>query len=422
MCYAIPGKLVDIKNNLGVVNYFGEKREARLDLTNASIGDYVFAQGGIIINKISKQEALKTIDMWKELFFKLKKVDNNLSKIRNLQIEIFKNYKRNNNLSRLEMEALLNTNDPDKLKVLYKFANHIRQKTQGNACCVHGIIEFSNYCRNDCKYCGIRNSSKIKRYRMDAQQIINAAKNAVNKFGFKALVLQSGEDPWYTDDKLDYIVREIRSLGVLVFLSIGQREQKLYEKLYRAGARAALLRFETSNASLFKKLRPGTTLNGRIKLINTLKDIGYLLATGFIIGLPNETDQDLLNNILLTKSLKPDMYSLGPFIPAKATPLEKYNSPNKNDILKTIAVSRLADKDAKILITTALETLDESAKKEGLMAGANSLMLNVTPNKYKKLYSIYNNRTSLGNNLKDSIVETLDLLKSLGRAPTDLGV
>lgn len=422
MCYAIPGKLTDIKNNVGVVDYFGEKREARLDLIDARKGDYVFAQGGIIINKISKNEALKIIDAWRELFFKLKKADKELSKIKNPAVEIFQKFNQKNNLSRLEMETLLNTNDPDKIKVLYKFANHIRQKTQGNACCVHGIIEFSNYCRNNCQYCGIRNSSKIKRYRMDAEQIISAAKNAVNKFGFKALVLQSGEDPWYTDDKLDYIVREIRNLGVLVFLSIGQREQKLYEELYRAGARAALLRFETSNSLLFKKLRPGTTLNKRLKLINTLQNIGYIIATGFIIGLPNETDKDLLNNILLTKSLKPDMYSFGPFIPAKATPLEKHNAPDKNNILKTIAVSRLADKDAKILITTALVTLDKNAKKEGLMAGANSLMLNVTPNKYKKLYSIYNNRASIGHNLKDSIELTLDLLKSLGRAPTDLGI
>ena len=302
------------------------------------------------------------------------------------------------------------------------FANNFRQKEHDNACCVHGIIEFSNHCQSDCHYCGIRKSSDIGRYRMGPDEIIESARHAVKELGFKALVLQSGEDFSYDDDLLEHIVKEIRKLGVLIFLSIGMRDKPTYERLYKAGARAVLLRFETSDPALFSRMRPGTRLEERLGLIRELGSMGYLVATGFLIGLPGETSQTIADNILLTRSLGADMYSFGPFIPAKGTPLEDYNIVDRDIALKTIAACRLADKRSKILVTSALETIDMNTKKQGLLAGANSIMVNVTPEKYRKLYTLYPNRAGSNASVEENIKETVELLYSIGRAPTDLGV
>ncbi|EKE01447.1 MAG: hypothetical protein ACD_21C00131G0001 [uncultured bacterium] len=182
------------------------------------------------------------------------------------------------------------------------------------------------------------------------------------------------------------------------------------------------MRFETSNKDIFAKLRPGTDLDERIDLIKYLKEIGYVLATGFMIGLPGETNEDIANNILLTKYLAPDMYSFGPLMPASDTPLKNEPKVTKDLVLKTIAISRFVDSNSNILVTTALETLDKNAKKEALLAGANSLMINITPIKYRQLYTIYDNKADSEKEVAQSIKETVELLYELGRAPTDIGV
>jgi biotin synthase len=427
MCYAIPGKLVEINKNIGIVDYFGEKRRVLIDFSNVKLGDYVYAQGGVLINKISEREALEILETWEEVFFELKKIDEKLAKVERIKsskriLEILQKVNLNKELGRQDLLNLFIAKERQELKLLYDTANNIRQKQHGNACCVHGIIEFSNICKNSCHYCGIRKERKVRRYRMDIREIIKVAEFASKKLGFKALVLQSGEDDWYSENKLIAIVKEIKKMGVLVFLSLGQRDKTTYKRLYEAGARAVLLRFETSNREIFKRLKPDITLEERLELIRYLKSLGFILATGFLVGLPQENNEDIINNILLTHSFKPQMYSFGPFISTKATPLEAQPLVHKDTMLKTIAISRLLDKDSNILVTTALETLDKRTKKKGLLAGANSLMINVTPKEYKNLYCIYDNRIDNNKEIKESISETLDLLYSLGRAPTDLGI
>ena len=426
MCYAIPAKLVEIKGRTGIVDYFGEKRNILLDFSDAKIGDYVYAQVGVLVKKITEKEALEILEVWKELFFELKKVDKAQSKINEESLPenvlgILQKVNLRKPLEKEELLTLFDLNDKNELSVLYEVANNVRQRQHGNASCVHGIIEFSNYCTENCSYCGIRKDMKIERYRMSAEEIISTAKIASEKYGFKALVLQSGDDYWYDDEKLVNIVKEVRKLGVLTFISIGSRSKETYEKLYEAGARAALLRFETSNEKIFRKLRPGTALEDRLDLIKHVKKLGYVLATGFILGLPEETTEDTLNNILLTKSLGTDMYSFGPFIPTEGTPLQKHPKISKDLALKTIAITRLADSNSNILVTTALETLDKTAKKEALLAGANSMMINATPSSFRKLYKIYDNRADRDIEMEQNIKETTDLLYKLGRAPADLG-
>jgi len=426
VCYSIPAKLVKIDGHKAVVDYFGEKRNILLDLDDVKVGDYIYAQGGISVRKIPEHEAEEILKAWKDVFFELKKTDEALSRVdqdnlpKNV-LGVLQKVNLRKTLTKDEVLSLFQLKDKNELSVLYEIANNIRQRQHGNASCVHGIIEFSNYCTENCFYCGIRKDKNIKRFRMSIDEILAAAKLAADKHGFKALVLQSGEDSWYTDEKLIEIVKEVRKLGVLIFLSIGARSLETYKKLYEAGARAALLRFETSNEKVFKELRPGTTLLQRVDLIKGLKKIGYVIATGFILGLPGTNVQDTVNDIFLTRYLGPDMYSFGPLIPTKDTPLEGQNKIDKHTVLKTIAASRFVDADSNILVTTALETLDRSAKREGLLAGANSMMINATPPNYKELYAIYDDRIDNKIDMEQSIKEATDLLYELGRAPTDIG-
>lgn len=427
MCYVIPAKLIGIEGNIGIIDYFGEHRKVLLDLEGLQIGDYVYAQGGVLVRKIPEKEALEILETWKEIFFELKKTDAALSRIDEEKLSknalnILQKVNLRKSLKPAEMLSLFELEDQNELAVLYEIANNVRQREHGNASCVHGILEFSNYCTNNCFYCGIRKDKNIKRYRMSVDEIIASAKVAVDKYKFKALVLQSGEDDWYDDDKLITIVKALRKMGILIFLSIGVRSVETYRKLFEAGARAALMRFETSNKEIFAQMRPGTTLEARINLIKEIKAIGYVIATGFIIGLPGETNEDLVNNILLTKSLSPDMYSFGPLIPTRGTPLAAQSKVVTDLVLKTIAISRFVDSCSNILVTTALETLDPGAKREALLAGANSMMINMTPLEYRPLYSIYDNRADLAKQIDNNIKETVDLLYSLGRSPVDIGV
>lgn len=392
MCYAIPGKVTQINKKIVTVDYFGEERKARNDFYRLRKGEYVYAQGGFIISRVSEKEAKATLDTWQELFFKLKETDLRFS---------------------------------EKSGNLRKAANALRQKKSGNSCCVHGIIEFSNHCRNDCLYCGLRHSNcSLTRYRMQPEEIVDLANFSIDKLKFKALVLQSGEDTWYTEERLAKIVKGVfKRNPALLILSIGERDFKIYKRLYRLGARAVLLRFETSNEALYRKIRPGRLLKERLELIKRLRKLGYLIMTGFLIGLPGENNKDLLNNIKLAASLETDMFSFGPFIPHPKTPLANAPFASLDKSLDTIARARLMNPDAKILVTTALEALDkDKGLRLGLLSGGNSLMVNVTPDKYKRFYDLYPDHSGTSLDLKKKIDHTLKLLYSIGRAPVDLGL
>ncbi len=512
MCYAIPGRVVELKGkegNIAVVDYFGEHRNVLNEFSNSPhesrtkirIGDYVYAQGGILIEKIPEKEALLILKTWKDRFFELKKLDfkisigektnkivgviggtelskaklsktplskTDLSKTKPIKpkeanrkfLDIIKRAKQRIPLKKEDILELMKTENEDELNLLFKTANQLRRKYLKNSCCVHGIIEFSNHCHDDCHYCGIRKSNKaLKRYRMSIDEIVETAEYAVNQLGFKALVLQSGDDLWYTPEKLSEIIKKIKKrCGVLLFMSIGDRDFECYKKMYEAGARGILLRFETSNQKLYKSIHSGPKADyqKRIALLEYSNKLGYIIATGSLIGLPGQSREDLVNDILLAVSLNAEMLSFGPFIPHPQTPMadaeraaEKTakksaddnltkaseNTQEKiNTALKTIAVSRLVNPNAKILVTTALETLDrENGARLGLLSGANSLMINLTHPEYKKLYSIYPNKAGdekIMENIKadenivtkKNIKRVLKLLYSLGRAPTDLGM
>jgi len=430
MCYAIPGKVVSVDGNTATLDYFGEKRKAAIipgtGNPKPETGNYAYAQGGIIVDIVSEAEALPVLGAWKEKFFELKKADAGLASGKRADgalADILAKAESGAALTNAEIKKILETGNPE-LEALFAAANRIRAKNIRNACCVHGIIEFSNYCMNECAYCGInKNNTKLSRYRMSADEIVATAEHAVRSLGFRALVLQSGEDSHYTDEALEDIVKRIRErCGVLLFLSIGERTFECYRRLYEAGAYGALLRFETSNPKLYSAMRPGRKLEDRVGLIRKLKSHGFVVATGFITGLPGATEQDLINDVLLTKSLKPDMFSFGPLIPHPETPLAGVKPITPDYALKAIALARLIAPGSHIVVTTAMETLSKDGKRKGLLAGANSLMINVTPERYRKDYEIYPGKAGNDATVQDTIRDTIGLLHSLGRAPTDLGV
>ncbi len=432
MCYAIPGKVTGFENNKVIVDYFGEKKKAINEFHNLKIGDYIYAQGGYVIDKIPAKEARQTLSLWKEVFFDLQETDVKLSRMdtdgKNIGknvVQILDKATQGISLKQSELNELINLKKPEELETLYHSANFLRQKHLGNSCCVHGIIEFSNYCEKACQYCGISGIAKnIERYRMTKNEIVDCAYEAVSRYGFKALVLQSGEDTFYSPDDLAEIISEIKKkMPVLIFISTGEIGIEGLQKLYNAGARGLLMRFETSNPELYSKLRPGQNLKSRLDHLKAAYRMGYLIITGGLIGLPGQTEQDLINDIILTKELHTEMYSFGPFIPSPNTLLSKEKLTDTDTILKVLALSRIIDpKNAKILVTTGFETFDKDARSKGLMAGANSVMLNVTPERFKKNYTIYPNRAHIDESLESQIDITLSLLKSLGRAPTDLGI
>jgi len=432
MCYAIPGKVEKIEDRFVTVDYFGEKRRAINELHDLAIGDYIYAQGGFVINKIPLAEAQEILAVWKEEFFHLQEVDLKLSRldlkkkgVDEKLVRILDKPLVGQPLSQEELLYLLSLNNEHQLQLLYKTANFLRAKHHKNSCCVHGIIEISNYCKRSCAYCGISlQNHSAKRYRMSREEILEAARQAIDEYGFKALVLQSGEDSGYKIEELAEIIQQIKAnWPALIFISFGEIGLDGLEVLYKAGARGLLMRFETSNPGIYQELHPGQDLNIRLEHIRKADQIGYLILTGGLIGLPGQTAGDILNDINLAKELNAEMFSFGPFLAHPQTPLAKFPTPSEEDVVRVLAVARLIDPaKAKILVTTALETLSSASRKEALLAGANSVMLNVTPLQYRPLYSIYPNRAHQSETIESQIQGTISLLKSLGRAPTDLSI
>ncbi len=430
MCYAIPGKVeAFVGENRVVIDYFGEKKLAINELDEVRVGDYVYAQGGYVIERLPADYAESVLDLWKESFFRLQELDLSLSRApeahtRNQRLlQILDKAFYGKDLDRDDLLYLIHLEDPQDLEYLYRSANFLRHKYTGNSCCVHGIIEVSNRCACACRYCGISvHNRRLPRYKMSVEEVKGLAISAIDRYGFKALVLQSGEGL-----PLDYYVSLVKTIlqerRVFLCVSFGEVGLDGLEALFEAGARGLLMRFETSNPTLYRELHPGKELSGRLEHIRHAREIGFLVFTGALVGLPGQTLEDIVDDILLARELSAEMYSFGPFIPHQDTPLAGTKPPDPELMLKTLAVMRMADyRQGRILVTTAFETLDPKARERGLMAGANSIMLNLTPIHQRRSYAIYPNRAWRDEELEKQIDEAISLLQSLGRAPTDLGL
>ncbi len=288
--------------------------------------------------------------------------------------------------------------DNSKNDRLFLLADKVRHDSVGDAVHLRGLIEFSNICKRQCKYCGLRSeNSDIDRYRLSPSDIIKYADNAA-KMGYKTIVLQSGEDEYYSSDKICEIIRGIKKLDVALTLSIGEKSFDEYKAFKKEGADRYLIRIETTDRELYKLMHPNMDIDNRFRCLEDIKTLGYEVGTGCLVGLPNQTIESLADDILYFKNIEADMVGIGPFIPHPQTPLKDCSHGNFELSLKVMALTRLLLPDINIPATTAMETLNPNGRILALQSGANVVMPNVTAPEYRAKYEIYPNKICITEN------------------------
>ena len=291
------------------------------------------------------------------------------------------------NLSKNEIVRLLadEQNEP----ALLKRADRIRKKYVGDAIHLRGLIEFSNICRNNCLYCGIRRGNgKVARYRMREDELIETARRAA-ALGFKTVVMQSGEDMYYTQEKMCRIIEAIKKFDVAVTLSVGERSYGDYKAFREAGTDRYLMRIETTDKDLYHRLDPGMSWRHRYECLLMIKELGYELGSGIMVGLPGQSLESIAADLMFLRRLGVDMAGIGPFIPHPETPLAGEPGGSLHLALRTMAIMRLLLPDINIPATTAMESLHPDGRMMALKGGANVVMPNVTEGEYRKLYELY---------------------------------
>jgi len=302
-------------------------------------------------------------------------------------LEIIHTAETLHSLTKAEIVLLLKSREYD--EELFMAADRVRSRYVGDEVHLRGLIEFSNICQRNCFYCGLRkDNGKVKRYWLTPEIVIEFASKAQG-YGYKTVVLQSGESDVYTLTDMQYMIGKIKALGLAITLSVGEKTKAEYEAYKQAGADRYLLRIETTDRKIYKKLHPDMSLNNRIQCLRDLKELGYEMGTGCLVGLPEQTAESLADDILFFKELDADMIGLGPFIPNADTPLAKELGGTFIDSLKVMAITRLLLPDANIPATTAMETLNKEGRIIALQSGANVVMPNVTEGEYREMYQLY---------------------------------
>lgn len=288
-----------------------------------------------------------------------------------------------------EEELLQILTDPHADDLLFTAADRVRKNYVGDEVHLRALIEFTNICKNSCLYCGLQaQNRRISRYRLTSEQILALAQKAV-AYGYKTVVMQGGEDPFFTVEILTPIIRNIKALGLAVTLSIGERSTEDYRALKAAGADRFLLRIETTDKALYEKYNPAMSFENRLRCLYDLKNLGYEVGTGILVGLPGQTARSLAKDILFFKQLDADMIGLGPFIPNPDTPLKNAPKPLLEPALRVMALTRLLLPDINIPATTAMETLSPDGRLRALQAGANVVMPNITEGDARLNYALY---------------------------------
>lgn len=316
-------------------------------------------------------------------------------------------------LSKQELTTIIQQNSSNPDPAILAQARHVCNEHYGNKVFLRGLIEISNYCKNDCYYCGIRKSNHhVVRYHLDKEQILSCCAIGY-QLGFRTFVLQGGEDGSFDDKTACDVVFSIRSLypDCAITLSLGERNRENYTALYRAGADRFLLRHETASADHYQKLHPSSlTFEHRKKCLYTLKDIGFQVGAGFMVGSPYQTAENLAKDLMFLRELQPHMVGVGPFIPHNQTPFAHFSQGGLQQTLLMVALVRLLLPKALIPSTTALGTINPQGRLMGLRAGANVVMPNLSPANQKDNYSLYNNKANAG----DQAQEYKKLFATLG--------
>jgi len=285
---------------------------------------------------------------------------------------------------------------------------------------IRGIIEFSNICRKDCMYCGIRKSNKnTGRYRIEKEQIKKLLDDAYLE-GYKTVVLQSGEDT-AVDRDITKIIEYTKSKNDMsVTLSLGERSFEVYEEWRKAGADRYLLRIETTNKNIFTEIHPDDDFENRLRCLNDLKRLGYEAGTGIMIGLPGQTEMDLAKDIIFFKENDFDMLGFGPFIPHRDTPLKDVKAVSMEKVLNFLALCRIVTVDTNIPATTAMGTLDPKGRQMALMSGANVIMPNFTPRALRKNYLLYDNKIGVDDDAEESLEHVNEIVREAGKRVADV--
>lgn len=320
-------------------------------------------------------------------------------------------------LTKEEWMQLIDGRTPELAEYLFEQARAVRTKHYGTAVYVRGLIEFTNYCKNDCYYCGIRKSNgNATRYRLSKEEILACCEKGY-ALGFRTFVLQGGEDGFYTEDRMEEIISVIKSSypDCAITLSIGEKSYEAYRRFREAGAERYLLRHETYDAAHYGRLHPeGLSAEHRQQCLWDLKALGYQVGAGFMVGSPYQTTEHLADDLLFLKELNPQMVGIGPFIPHCDTPFAKESAGTLELTLFLLGAIRLMLPKVLLPATTALGTIQENGRELGILAGANVVMPNLTPELVRENYLLYNNKICTGEEAAEGCQLLRERMKQIG--------
>lgn len=314
-------------------------------------------------------------------------------------VEIIDQIKNEQTIYREQLQTLLATKDEQAINYLRDTARKVADDIYGKQVFIRGLIEFTNYCKNDCIYCGIRRSNpNAQRYRLTEEEILSCCANGY-ELGFRTFVLQGGEDPYFSDERICDIVAKIKQdyPDCAVTLSIGEKDKASYQAFYDAGADRYLLRHETADEAHYQSLHPAEmSFQHRIQCLYDLKEIGYQVGCGFMVGSPGQTVDTLYEDLMFIKKLQPHMVGIGPFIPQKDTPFGQEPAGTMEQTLRLLSIIRLIHPHVLLPSTTALGTIHPLGREKGIQAGANVVMPNLSPVAVREKYKLYDNKICTG--------------------------
>ena len=329
--------------------------------------------------------------------------------------DILKKLFNNEELNDCELFEIITGNSYD--NILSEKADEVRREHYGNEIYIRGLIEFTNYCKNNCFYCGLRRDNKnAERYRLTKDEIISCCIKGYD-LGFRTFVFQGGEDPHFTDDDICKVVYEIKNKfsDCAVTLSVGEKSKEVYREYKKAGTDRYLLRHETAAKEHYEKLHPSDmSFENRVRCLYDLKDLGFQVGAGFMVGSPFQTIENLIADIRFMQRLQPDMIGIGPYLTQSDTPFSKFDSGNLKLTIKVLSIVRILFPKVLLPATTALATLSENGREMALKSGANVLMPNLSPTEQRNKYAIYDNKLSIGGESAEKLCELKKTVSDIG--------
>ena len=324
---------------------------------------------------------------------------------------------KNHSLSQTEYEQLIKNRNPEIAEILQNEAVRLRKQVYGNEVFLRGLIEISNYCKNGCYYCGINSANKeCNRYRLTVDEILNCAVKGY-KIGFRTIVLQGGEDNYFTDEVICDLIKKIKKNcpETAITLSLGERTKESYQKLFDAGADRYLLRHETADKAHYERLHPEKmSFENRMNCLKNLKEIGFATGCGFMVGSPYQTEENLAKDLKFIEEFQPQMCGIGPFIPQKNTVFANEEKGTAELTTYLLSIIRIIKPNILLPATTALNTIEEDGRVRGILSGANVIMPNLSPKNAREKYNLYDGKAITGEESAEEVKKLEKTMKEIG--------